>query len=243
MELGGKGVLLAGTGQELGEAKARENAGRCASDLLVTYSGGAVDPVAQSIRGGAGASLTNATLSVETAPLNAAVDHCCRSFGHTDINARNAGIFEPIDRSAGSIPVAWGRTVDVTGLRVRLGNHAVRQVPSEQPAQTCMVVERGAATDLEDFGPKLSRDGTSQMLSVSEGNRCNRPANPESGADCETVASGKRVAITSSGTSHDRHADQSARNSPDPAIRAFVGVCSKVVAGCAGGDGSVGRPG
>lgn len=166
MELGGKGVLFAGACEGRGEVKARKKAGRSASDSLFPGSGGAVDPIAQSIRDGADTPLATAVHGDDSAPLNTAVDQSCRSFGRSDINAYNAGIIEPIDRFAGSIPVAWGRTVDVAELCIRFGIRTVRCVPLQQRAAAGTSVETGAVTTLQDSGPKALRGGAIPMLAV-----------------------------------------------------------------------------
>ena len=154
MELGGKGVLFAGACKGWGEVEARKKAGRSASGSLVPGSGGAVDPIVQSIRDGADTPLAAAVHGDDSAPLNTAVDQSCRSFGRIDINAYNAGIIGPIDCFAGSIPVAWGRTVDVAELCIRFGIRTVRCVPLQQRAAAGTSVETGAATTRKRWHPQ-----------------------------------------------------------------------------------------
>lgn len=153
MELCSKGVLFAGASKGWGEVKARKKAGRSASDSLVAGSCGAVDPIGQSIRDGADTSLAMAVHDDDSARLNTAVGHSCRSFGRIDINAYNAGIIEPIDRFAGSIPVAWGRTVDVAELCIRLGIRT-GGAPLQQRDAAGTSVETGAATTRKRWHPQ-----------------------------------------------------------------------------------------
>ena len=239
-ELKGRTALVTGASRGIGEATARHLASLGVSVVLAARSGGAIEKIADDIRGEGGRARAVACDVSRYDDVAKAVEACKSAFGGLDILVNNAGVIDPIARLAESDPAAWDRVVDINLKGVYHGLHAALPVMVAQGSGVIVNISSGAATGaLEGWSHYCATKAAVLSLTRCADKEYREEGVRVVGLSPGTVATDMQISIKASGINPVSQLDPSVHIAPDWAARAVAWLCTDEAADLAGDDFSI----